>query len=292
MQNLFRFLAIGVVGVVLSACGGLELGRTTGMQPTGSAFDQALFAEYLALSQMEYNEADYADSDTFALRAQAAANMQKFAPEELSARNLPEDKVGELKDARYRLVRALSAGGAEKAPKPAAKAQAMFDCWMQEQEENFQPADIAACRAQFLTAMSEVDLALRPAPMPAPKPAPAPAPMPMAMPGPFTVFFDFDSAMLSDSGKGAVAQAAEAIKAAKPNHIVVTGHADRAGAAAYNDALSAKRAKAIAKAIMESGAIAGARIVTEAKGESEPRIATPDGQREPANRRGTIVLVK
>ena len=33
----------------------------------------------------------------------------------------------------------------------------MYDCWVQEQEENFQPDDIARCRDGFLAAMEEVE---------------------------------------------------------------------------------------------------------------------------------------
>lgn len=297
MPNLYRFAVIGAIGVLVSACAGTELGGVQKMQPTGTAFDQALYAEYVAMALNEYNDAEYEDSDVFALRGADAAKGMKFAPEEVGKRNLSDAKVVEVKEARYRLVRALSAGGGEKAPKPAAKAQVMFECWMQEEEEtygsNYPSKDIDVCRSQFLTAMSEVELALQAKPMtPAPKPAPAPAPAPAALPGPFTVFFDFNSAKLNSMGSDALKQAAGAIKKAEPGHIVVTGHADRSGTDKYNDALSAKRAQAVAKAIMDSGAIAGARIVTKAKGETEPRIATPDGQREPANRRVTIELAK
>ena len=68
----------------------------------------------------------------------------------------------------------------------AARAQVMFDCWMQEQEENFQTDHIAACRNRFFAALEEVQKAVEPPapsvlpvqpvkkePMPAPRPAPA-----------------------------------------------------------------------------------------------------------------------
>ena len=80
-----------------------------------------------------------------------------------------------LSAARERLVAALAGGAADKDPANAARAQVMFDCWMQEQEENFQPAHIAACRDGFTDAMGIVEAALKPAPAPvAAKPAPQP----------------------------------------------------------------------------------------------------------------------
>src|SRR3546814_20358083 len=63
---------------------------------------------------------------------------------------------------------------------------------MQEQEENFQPDDIAACRDRFEAAMAGLER--EPAPTPAPPP---PAPMVEPMPGPYPVSFDFDRAELT-----------------------------------------------------------------------------------------------
>lgn len=48
-------------------------------------------------------------------------------------------------------------GGAVFAPAEAATAQAAFDCWMQEQEENFQPRDIGACQNRYLAAMARLE---------------------------------------------------------------------------------------------------------------------------------------
>src|SRR3546814_14624397 len=83
----------------------------------------------------------------------------------------------------------LAAGAAQSDPTQAAEAQVAFDCWMQEQEENFQPDDIAACRDRFEAAMAGLERA--PAPTPEPPP---PAPTVEPTPGPYTVHFDFDGA--------------------------------------------------------------------------------------------------
>ena len=123
----------------------------------------------------------------------------------MSARKIPAANVTELTDARARLISALNRGAATKAPMEAANAQVMFDCWMQEQEENFQPPDIARCRDGFYAAIAAVEEALKPKPVmaePAPEsePEPEPAPMvvePQPLPGPFLVFFDWDRATIS-----------------------------------------------------------------------------------------------
>ena len=283
MLNLGKVCIFGVVAVALSACGGLELGKAKSVSPKGSAFDQHLYAEYITLSQMEYDEADYVDADTFALRAVAAGSGKSPAPEAIAARKLPAEKVGELTAARGRLAAVLGAGAANRLPQPAARAQAMFDCWMQEQEENFQPKDIAACRAGFDEAMAKLETAPKPAPM-----AAAPAPAPQPAPGPFLLYFDFDSASVTAEGRKVVAAAAKAIVAGKPASIVVTGYTDRAGSDTYNMVLSKKRADAVVAALRQAGV--GSTPVVVNYGEAQPQVQTPDGQREPRNRRVSIVL--
>ena len=182
MRNSVKFIVLGLAAAGLSACGGMELGKARSVDPKGSAFDVNLYTEYLALSGAEFDEADYKDSDTFAMRAIAAGGGASTTPEEVKARNIPLNAVPDLTAAHDSLVDALGKGAKDKAPMAAARAQAMYECWMQEQEENFQPADIAACRAEFEAAMAKVDAAMAPAMVA--KPAPAPKPMPAKQPEP------------------------------------------------------------------------------------------------------------
>lgn len=282
MKRFAVICTLGTAAIVLSACGGLELGKAKGVTPAGSAFDRQLYAEYLNLSQMEYDEADYTDADTFALRAMAAASGKAAAPEEITARALPADTVGGLTAARGRLVAALGRGAAEKMPQPAARAQAMYECWMQEQEENFQPADIAACRAGFEEAMAKLEVA------PAPVASPAPAPRPL--PGPFVVYFDFDEAVLTAEGQKVVSDAAKAIAARGPAEVVVVGYTDRSGAADYNLKLSRARADAVSAALKRAGVKTSIRLLVAGLGEGSPQVATADGVREGKNRRVTVEL--
>src|SRR3546814_13032520 len=100
--------------------------------------------------------------------------------------------VGTLTSSRERLMAVLAAGAAQSDPTQAAEAQVAFDCWMQEQAENFQPDDIAACRDRFEAAMAGLEREPAPTPPPAP-----PAPMVEPMTVPATVSFDFVRAQLT-----------------------------------------------------------------------------------------------
>ncbi len=281
MNGPAKLLLPFAAALVLSGCAGMELEKAQNLTPKGSAFNMSLYKGYLDLAASEYAEADYADSDVFAGRAIGAGSGQLVKPEQIDRRALPDDKVSELMAARRRLVMALSTGAAERKPAEAADAQVMFDCWMQEQEENFQPEDIARCRGALMAALDALEV--RPVAMAEPAPPPAPP----AIPGPYVVFFDFDKAELTDQAKVVLANVARDAGSAKIERIFTSGHTDRAGADAYNDALAKLRVDVVAKYLIASGIDKG-KILTADYGEDRPQVATPDGQVERKNRRVEI----
>lgn len=137
-----------------------------------------------------------------------------------------------------------------------------------------------------------------PAPAPAPKPvAQAPAPQPVPPPPPpapeptrnFIVFFDWDRSDITSEAAAILRDAAATAKKVAPVRIVATGHADRSGPETYNLGLSERRAVAVRSALDRLG-IDPATVSTLARGETDPLVPTPDGVREPQNRRVEIVL--
>lgn len=275
---------------VLGACLGMGYNSVKDMTPTGSEFNKDLYAGYVKLSGDEYAEYDYMDSDGFADKARAAAADGDVQPANLADWDIPDEYVDTLTKARARLVAALDAGGRTKVPASAAHAQVMYDCWVQEQEENFQPDDIAACRSAFFGAITAVENALRPAAAakPAPKPAAAPEPAPEPISTYFVVFFDHNSSTLSEVAKATVREAVAAAKKKGVYKALVNGYADTSGAKAYNLALSERRARAVVKAINE----AGGRFVIKLGYFGEDKLAaqTADGVRDGRNRRVEIIL--
>ncbi len=82
---------------------------------------------------------------------------------------------------------------------------------------------------------------------------------------------------------------AASAKAGGPLHVIVDGHADRAGAAPYNVVLSRRRANAVTRGLVARG-LSRERLAVHAFGESRPRVLTPDGLRESRNRRVEVVI--
>jgi hypothetical protein len=110
-----------------------------------------------------------------------------------------------------------------------------------------------------------------------------------AGPGRYLVYFGFDKATLDASARRVVAMAADEYRHTGVAQIAVTGYADRAGRAEYNQRLSERRAEAVRRELVRDG-VEGSAIQVAAEGENDPAVPTPDGVPEPRNRRVVIAL--
>ncbi len=269
LSNLKTPILVAVLGLSLSACANLY-NTAKEATPTGDSYSQALFKNYMMLADSERREEDWTDANFFSGKALAAADGMPAGPQELGERMLAENFLAELAPARDSLVAALNGGGAARNPEAAAMAVAGFDCWMQEAEEGHQPDDIAACKKMFMDGMDGMEPG-------------------MAM-GPWTVYFDFDKAMVKSDQQAALDEAAQAAASMSGAPVIVSGHTDTSGPADYNLGLSASRAQAVVDALSALG-IDSSRVNVSATGEEDLAVPTADGVREPQNRRVEIRVV-
>ena len=120
--------------------------------------------------------------------------------------------------------------------------------------------------------------------------APPPPPPPVAqrpVARQFVVYFDWDRSDLTAEARSVIMAAANYAKSGQATRLLVVGHADTSGSAAYNIGLSNRRARTTADALVAQG-VAGGVISLDGKGETQLARATADGVREPLNRRATI----
>jgi OOP family OmpA-OmpF porin len=287
-MNILKTVGALATAGLLAACATAEnVDTLNNTQPTGSAFTQKLTEEYRQFAAFERDKMyDWQDADYFASKGLRAAQGEVVAPEELENWHLPEDKVGELSQARSNLVSVLDGNARTNHPDLAGHAQGRFDCWVEQQEENHQPKDIAACREEYYAAMEELKAAMEPA-----EAEPAPEPQPDQMEPERTVlYFDFDDAGVRQSELSKVRRVVQAAGEMEgESSFSVTGHADRAGPADYNQELSLRRAQSV-RDVLTSRGIPADNISIAARGESEPAVPTADGVREQDNRRVEIVV--
>ncbi|MEO1223057.1 MAG: outer membrane beta-barrel protein [Pseudomonadota bacterium] len=126
------------------------------------------------------------------------------------------------------------------------------------------------------------------APPPPPPPPPAPIVAPVAETA-FIVFFDWDRADLTPEANLVLDDVVVVANQSGYASIRLDGYTDLSGSAQYNLGLSERRANSVADGLIARG-IAPDEIVIRAFGEENPLVPTPDGVREPQNRRVEIFL--
>lgn len=312
MKRLCGFILCGALATALAGCSNAhsEVKALNEVKPVGSPFTQTLAHEYRDFANSEMNRMfDYPDAIHFARKGLAAAAGETVLPEPISDWNLPAGAMDELAVARGRLLVSFDLGSREKVPEKAAVAQARFDCWIEQQEEDDQGEDINNCKSAFMSAMGAVESIVGTTP-PAP-PAEAPpiiAPPPAAdlapigaegMPAPtgtmrpedamYLVFFDFDASNVGAGGQNVLDAVVQEVKSRNLNMIRIVGHTDSSGPNSYNNRLAMRRANAVRDALTQRG-IDASLIRVEGRGEKELLVKTADGVREPANRRAQITF--
>jgi OmpA-OmpF porin, OOP family len=268
-----------------------EVEALNAAQPVGSPFTQGLANEYKQYANTELKDMfDYPDALHFARKGLAAASGETVMPEPVDDWNLSKEHIKELSASRGRLIVAFDLGGREIAPATAAKAQVKYDCWIEQQEENWESTEATGCKDGFLSAIAELEGLVQQAPQQTARPAPAPmdAAEPMsAEEAMYLVFFNWDASDLSSGAKSVIEAVAKEVKNNPPNQISISGHADTSGDDEYNKRLGLKRASSVRDELVRLG-ISPNLLVVESRGESELLVATPNDVREPANRRVNI----
>lgn len=270
-------LASAACALILGACASSDqVKEAANAKATGSAFSQSLHKEYVDLAKAELAEGDRGDASHFALKAKEAATGKSVAPDDFKIRTISGSAGKTLKGERTRLISALGGSEAKRKPAVAAKAQGMFDCWMQEQEEGWQSKDIKACRTGYEKAMA----LLTPKKKKKKKKK-------ASSKSPYTVYFKFDSADLTQKSEGAFNNLMQDVQKFKPKTVHVIAYTDLSGNADYNAKLAEKRAAEIQKKLKGAGA---KNVTVEAKGAVDPIVDT--GKPNQPNRRAIVVFKK
>ena len=275
-MKILRYCAV-FYGLFLASCTTATLEELRHTAPKGTPLQIALAREYLAFAEDEAANYDWVDSHHFADKGLRAAYGQEVLPENLTEWELSPKAQKELQGARDALQEKLADEGlrSHKAD-TLARAQYFFDCWVEEQEENWQPEALARCRDGFYSTME----VLQPSALDEIEVTRSTA---------YMLFFDHSRAVLTPEGLEVVYQILQDWRKARKAPVLLHGHTDTSGGQEGNMKLSEARAKAVMKALVEGG-VPKKSISYFAFGETDLRIPTADGIREPGNRRVEIFL--
>jgi OmpA-OmpF porin, OOP family len=123
---------------------------------------------------------------------------------------------------------------------------------------------------------------------PPPVSAAVPAPPALDCTAPaVSIFFDWNMDTPLPEGAATVGQLTQSAGQCGWTRFGVTGYTDTSGSTRYNDGLSLRRAQNVAS-LLGQGGIAADAITVSGLGETQLKIETADGVREPMNRRVEI----
>nr|MDQ2970168.1 OmpA family protein [Acidobacteriota bacterium] len=112
------------------------------------------------------------------------------------------------------------------------------------------------------------------------------------------VLFDFDRADIKKEAKPSLEKVADIVREHSRSAVSVEGHTDGKGSAAYNQALSERRAGSVARWLKGQSGLKSVRVNVRGFGASKPVASNtkPDGSDDPdgrqKNRRVEIVVGK
>jgi outer membrane protein OmpA-like peptidoglycan-associated protein len=103
----------------------------------------------------------------------------------------------------------------------------------------------------------------------------------------YTIYFPFDQYVVTPGAQTVLQDAAKYAIDGHAAKETVVGHTDTSGSVPYNLRLSERRAKATADALVALG-VPQDTLEVSWVGKSDLAVQTPDGVKEPLNRRSTI----
>ncbi len=260
-----------------SGAGESYAAATSATPPTGP-FQKAAYDGYVAHAKYEYeNMQDYTDTIFHAQRASAVAGGQTVVPQPTSERVLTPEHAAELSEARARYMAVAEGEPGQRLPAVAGRTMADYDCWIEQQEENFQPDDIAACRDAFYAGLAELE-------------APVVEEVDVISLS-SDVLFEFDKSDIRPEFTGELDAAADTLLSNPDVTIRIDGHTDSVGTEEYNQGLSERRAESVA-AYLEAAGVARDRMTVAGFGESQPVASNDTAEGRALNRRVDIDLIQ
>lgn len=243
-----------------SACDTARYDELQATEATAGEFSKALKQEYSAFTKSEIDQQDWPDQHYFAKKGLLAAKGAQPLPEQPKNWGISKANQSHLDASRADLIHWLNTDARFKNPARSARAQASFDCWVEQKEENWQTEHIEACRqgvTRTLPKMAQVN-------------------------------FAFDQYVINDGSRDEIRKIALDWHNNPGQGLTLQGHTDQIGKKSYNYALSKRRAEAVKRSLLAFG-VPKDQIHIELWGEIRPREELSNDNKARSNRRVEIL---
>ncbi len=305
IKKCFISLTITCLYLVLSSCAGPVVKKLQNMPKDSNKYNHVLAREYQNFAEYEMNEMfDEIDSRYFASKGIDALTLGKVSPENPANWKIPKETQFEIMKSYKILNDLITEENINNYPVLLAKAQVGFDCWLEQQEENWQWEHIKKCKDTFIKNSSLINKSITNkikekikneelAKIKIEKEALNKESLNdnIEYINPTRLYFRFDSSVLDTPEKENLNKLINISTKLKALVFIVEGHTDSSGHQKYNLALSKKRALNVKNYLIKNG-INDANIRLNAFGEDKLLINTDDGVKEKKNRRVEITIVK
>ncbi len=261
MIRLFIFLFLGFSGPAFAS--GLDDDKNAGKD-----FLDYLSMEYAKYARKEARENDYKDARYFRQLSQKAKTGQMVYPAEVSTRQIPTEQLRELQAAQEKLNYHLNLGARDNAPYVSAAAQATYEAWLQEAEENRANNDIDEAKANFYTYLASMNI-----------------PQSTTI-----IYFPAGSAQLTSTARSKLNKMIRAMKTNGINDIALATHASTTASHTYNLNLTKLRANAVQRYLRSKG-LKNSNVILRTYGEGDLALPTADNTENKLNRRAVLTFV-
>ncbi len=259
MIHLFIFALFGFSSLSVASAANAQNG--------GGDFLDYLSMEYAKYGRREARKKDYKDSRYFRELSQKAKAGHMVYPAALSSRQIPTEQLRELNNAKEKLDYHLNLGARARAPFAAAAAQASYESWLEEAEENRSNADVDEAKANFYSHLAAVSI-----------------PQSTTI-----IYFPVNSAQLTKDSRTKLNAMIKEMKAHNTQDIALATHASTTASHTYNLNLTKKRADAVQRYLRNHGV--DSNVILRTYGEGDLALPTADGKENQLNRRAVLSFV-
>lgn len=158
LQGLYGTFLCFVSVIFLNGCMTVNTVETRNLDAPAQPFQRALFQQYTELALREVEEGNINSAEMFDFKARLAAAGNDVPLPVIHGTHVLSEKSVDLRAGQQTLQKYFEQKAYVRMPIVSARAQAMFDCWLEEQTQGVDEGDIAACKQAFVRAIAILDV--------------------------------------------------------------------------------------------------------------------------------------